>query len=89
MKPINQDSFVCDSRLLLQSRRVATELPFFLDAEMYRGNSITNTDVVLAGFLVWLSWCEPHFTFTGMSSRCVGANRVRAADGGVETLVDI
>lgn len=52
-------------------------------------NSVTNTDVVLAGFLVWLSWCEPHLTHTGISSRCVGANRVRATDGGVETLISI
>lgn len=52
-------------------------------------NENTKADVVLAGFLVWLSWCVPHFTCTGVSSRCVGANRVRATDSGVETFINI
>lgn len=40
----------------------------------------TNTDVGLAGFLIWLSWCVTQLTFTGMSPRRVGANRIRTTD---------
>lgn len=51
--------------------------------------SNTNTDVGLAGFLLWDSLYVTRLAHTGMSSRCVGANRVRTTDGGVETLVNI
>lgn len=52
-------------------------------------HSNTNTDVGLAGFFGWFSWLVTRFTCTGVSSRCVGANRIRTADSRVEALIDV
>jgi len=52
-------------------------------------NAITNADVGLSWFLVWMSWFESHLTDTAKSSRLVSADRVRATYSGVQTLINI
>lgn len=49
----------------------------------------TYTDVGLAGFFLSLSCCVTRNTRTDISSRCVGATRIRTTDSGVETLIII